>query len=151
MAIAIAEACIGNNYGATIRLTPKRGQRIDELLFGEVTSQILVAIEPNRKELWEAYLNANLNGYWQKIGEVTDRDSDLKILTNDNISLINVKIEDILSNLESSHRNQIECLKFLRNVNYLNAKFISTYIQPTYPVTQTGASLSDDVQPASRF
>jgi phosphoribosylformylglycinamidine synthase len=95
LAIALAEACIGNGYGATIHLSDWEGERIDEMLFGEFSSQIIVAIDPENTKLWEAYLDDRIGDRWKKIGEVTNRGTELKILTKDNVSLINVKINDI--------------------------------------------------------
>jgi phosphoribosylformylglycinamidine synthase subunit PurL len=95
LAIALAEACLGNDYGAIVNLTINPGRRIDEILFGEVASQILVSVNPAMRQLWENYLNTHLNGNWQAIGTVANKRSQLKISTEDNKSLINVKIDDI--------------------------------------------------------
>jgi phosphoribosylformylglycinamidine synthase len=95
LAIAIAEACLGNDYGAIVNLTINPGRRIDEILFGEVASQILVSVNPAMRQLWENYLNSHLKDNWQAIGTVANKQSQLKILTEDNKSLINVKIDDI--------------------------------------------------------
>jgi phosphoribosylformylglycinamidine synthase subunit PurL len=95
LAIALAEACLGNDYGAIVNLTINPGRRIDESLFGEVASQILVSVNPAMSQLWENYLDTYLKNSWQAIGAVTNKRSQLKILTEDNISLINVKIDYI--------------------------------------------------------
>ena len=94
LAVALAEACIGNNFGATVNISVSESQRLDEVLFGEATGQIIVSVSPNLVDSWEAYLQNNLTN-WGKIGIVNDGNSALNILTNDNLSLINVKIGEL--------------------------------------------------------
>jgi len=95
LAVALAESCIGNNLGAEICLTISDTQRLDEVLFGEVTSQIIVSVNSESVASWKTYLQTNLPGKWQQIGTVGKPQSELKVLTNDNLSLINVKINTI--------------------------------------------------------
>ncbi|HEY9769109.1 MAG TPA: phosphoribosylformylglycinamidine synthase subunit PurL [Coleofasciculaceae cyanobacterium] len=104
LAVALAEACIGNSLGATINIAVSESQRLDELLFGEAASQIIVSVDPTMVDIWETYLRDNLSdklGYdmawlgWSKIGIVSQPQSELAILTNDNLSLINVKIDQL--------------------------------------------------------
>jgi len=97
LAVALAESCIGNNFGATIQIPVKDTQRLDELLFGEVAGQILVSVKPDAIDAWETYLNLDFNDCWLKLGKVEKSQSKLNILTNDNLSLINVKIIKLLS------------------------------------------------------
>jgi phosphoribosylformylglycinamidine synthase len=52
-------------------------------------------VNPAMRQLWENYLNSHLKDNWQAIGTVANKQSQLKILTEDNKSLINVKIDDI--------------------------------------------------------
>ncbi|MEY4518803.1 MAG: hypothetical protein RLZZ499_1402, partial [Cyanobacteriota bacterium] len=93
LAVALAEACIGNNLGATVTVSVTESQRLDEMLFGEVASQIIVSVSSDLIDTWETYLHDNLADCWSKIGVVEQPQSALKILTNDNLSLINVKIK----------------------------------------------------------
>jgi len=93
LAVAIAEACIGNNLGAKVEISVSESQRLDEVLFGEAASQILVSVSPDLVETWETYLSDNLADNWGKIGVVGEPDGLLEILTKDNLSLINVKIK----------------------------------------------------------
>ncbi|MEM8673303.1 MAG: phosphoribosylformylglycinamidine synthase subunit PurL [Cyanobacteria bacterium P01_G01_bin.67] len=93
LAVALAESCIGNSLGATIQIPISTSERLDEVLFGEVTSQILVSVSPDMVESWEVYLQSNLENNWRIIGTVAL--SELNILTNDNLSLINVKIDEL--------------------------------------------------------
>ena len=95
LAVALAEACIGNNLGATVNIPVSESQRLDEVLFGEVASQIIVSVNPEQADTWETYLQDNLKDRWSKIGTVDEPQSSLNILTNDNLSLINVKIKEM--------------------------------------------------------
>ena len=97
LAVALAESCIGNSLGATINIPVADSQRLDELLFGEVAGQIIVSVKLEMVDGWEAYLQNNLNHSWIKIGMVGKPESELKILTNDNLSLINVKIMELVT------------------------------------------------------
>ncbi|MEL6909690.1 MAG: phosphoribosylformylglycinamidine synthase subunit PurL [Cyanobacteria bacterium J06629_2] len=92
LAVAIAEACIGNNLGAKVEISVSESQRLDEVLFGEATSKILVSVSPDFLDTWETYLNHNLADNWGRIGVVGKPNGLLEILTKDNLSLINVKI-----------------------------------------------------------
>ena len=92
LAVTLAESCIGNNLGAEINIPVSDSQRLDELLFGELASQIVVSVNPEMTEAWEAYLQSNITDRWIKIGTVSKSQSGLNILTNDNLSLINVNI-----------------------------------------------------------
>lgn len=95
LAVALAEACIGNSLGSTIKIPVSTAQRLDEVLFGEVSSQIVVSVKPETVADWEAYLQENLTERWSRIGAVDEPQSSLNILTNDNLSLINVNIKKI--------------------------------------------------------
>jgi phosphoribosylformylglycinamidine synthase II len=95
LAVALAEACIGNSLGATVNISVSESQRLDEILFGEVASQIIVSISPDLIDTWETYLQEHLADCWSNIGVVSQPNSALKILTNDNLSLINVKITEL--------------------------------------------------------
>ena len=95
LAIALAESCLGNNLGAEIVLAITEDRRLDELLFGETASQIIVSVSLENSTFWENYLQDALGDSWTKIGTVKPSGSSLNILTGDNLSLINVKIEQI--------------------------------------------------------
>ena len=95
LAVALAESCFGNQLGAKVKIGVTEQQRLDEVLFGEIPSQIIVSVNPEMTQMWEAYLQTNLENKWQVIGVVEQPNSELKILTNDNLTLINVKINSI--------------------------------------------------------
>ncbi|MEY2832218.1 MAG: hypothetical protein RLZZ574_1476 [Cyanobacteriota bacterium] len=110
LAVALAEGCIGNSLGATVKIFVSESQRLDEILFGELASQIVVSVSPGIVNLWETYLNdhlANLADCWSKIGVVEQPQSALKILTNDNLSLINVKIKELTITWSQAIENRL--------------------------------------------
>lgn len=90
LAVALAECCIANQFGAEVRLGlpgEDSGRRWDEVLFGESGMRILVSLAPEHQASWEAYLNQQLEG-WQNIGVVT-QDANLQVMV-DKLSLIEV-------------------------------------------------------------
>ena len=95
LAVALAESCLGNNLGAEVFLEENTSIRLDEILFGEAPSRIIVSVNPDITATWENYLEENLPNNWQKIGKVTTLKSSLKILTKKKLSLINVKINEV--------------------------------------------------------
>ena len=107
LAVALAESCIGNGLGATVELAISESERLDEVLFGEAASQIIVSVSPDMVSDWEAYLSDRLAGNGRKIGTVDESQSALKILTNDNLSLINVKIEELTITWSQAIENRL--------------------------------------------
>jgi phosphoribosylformylglycinamidine synthase II len=97
LAVALAESCIAGKLGAKINLglPSSNSQRWDEVLFGEGGARIVVSIAPEHEEIWESLLNQQLANYWQKLGKVSNSHTDLGVLTSDNQTLINVRIEDM--------------------------------------------------------
>jgi phosphoribosylformylglycinamidine synthase len=96
VAIALAEACLSSQHGATIQLPLLSTQttwRWDWVLFGEGGARIVVSVAPNTVEPWETYLCEHLADYWQILGQVSAPQSSLQILTCDQHSLINVTME----------------------------------------------------------
>ena len=104
LAVALAESSIGNGFGADINLEITTEQRLDEVLFGESGNRIIVAVNPASQADWEAYLTENLGDRWSKLGSVTEQGASLRIITNENLALINVKI----SNIQKTWQNSIE-------------------------------------------
>lgn len=92
IAVALAESCLSGQLGAEIELELEN-QRLDEVLFGEAASRIIVSVKPEFVANWEAYLEEILTDCWQKIGSVSDRHSNLKIITNNQEVLIDLKID----------------------------------------------------------
>ena len=94
LAVALAEVCISGKLGAEINLgvSAEQNQRWDNLLFGEGGARILVSVMQDQAEIWESYLHEALGSNWQKIGRVGKANHNLRILTSDNILLIDVSI-----------------------------------------------------------
>ncbi|MDQ2098426.1 MAG: phosphoribosylformylglycinamidine synthase subunit PurL [Tychonema bourrellyi B0820] len=97
IAIALAESCISGKLGADIHLgfNSANISRWDEILFGEMGNCIVVSVAPENQEIWEAYLEEHLAKMWQKIGQVGGADSPLRVLSADNLGLIEVGMVDM--------------------------------------------------------
>jgi len=97
IAIALAESCISGKLGAEIHLSFNSANvsRWDEILFGEMGNCIVVSIAPKNQEIWESYLQEHLAKMWQKIGQVGGADSPLRVLSADNLGLIEVGMVDM--------------------------------------------------------
>jgi len=107
LAIALAESSIGNNFGATINISVSDQERLDEILFGEATSQVLVSVNPSMTNAWEEYIQEQIGDLWSKIGQVNSLDSNMKVLTKDNLSLINVKIKKLSLTWKQAIENRL--------------------------------------------
>ncbi|MBR8829341.1 MAG: phosphoribosylformylglycinamidine synthase subunit PurL [Gomphosphaeria aponina SAG 52.96 = DSM 107014] len=92
IAVALAECCISGGLGAEICLE-QGSSRVDELLFGEGASRILVSVGAENQSEWELYLQEKLGGNWQKLGVV--QNEKLRLFTVSGQSLIEVKIEEM--------------------------------------------------------
>jgi phosphoribosylformylglycinamidine synthase subunit PurL len=68
LAIALAESCISGGRGAAIALTSE-GLRWDEVLFGEGGARIVVSVQPQDQQAWEAYLQGQPCP-WEPLGSV---------------------------------------------------------------------------------
>jgi phosphoribosylformylglycinamidine (FGAM) synthase-like enzyme len=98
LAVALAECSIAGKLGAQINLgLPSSNSQLrwDEVLFGEGGARIIVSVALEHQEIWESLLNEQLANYWQKLGKVSNSNTDFGVLTSDNKSLINVRIEDM--------------------------------------------------------
>jgi phosphoribosylformylglycinamidine synthase subunit PurL len=98
MAIALAEACISGRKGANL-LVPSLypGQRWDELLFAEGGARIFVSVDIKHQGEWEDYLRQHLGIHWTFLGQVTSIEDGFSLKTEDNLVLINARIEEIAS------------------------------------------------------
>jgi phosphoribosylformylglycinamidine synthase subunit PurL len=97
IAIALAESCISGKLGADIHLGFNSADisRWDEVLFGEMGNCIIVSVAPENQGIWEAYLQEHLAKMWQKIGVVGGADSPLRVVSADNLGLIEVGMVDM--------------------------------------------------------
>ncbi|NJM64908.1 MAG: phosphoribosylformylglycinamidine synthase subunit PurL [Acaryochloris sp. RU_4_1] len=111
IAVALAEACISGHLGADIQLplSPTQPeQRWDQILFGEGGARILVSVKPNQQGEWESYLQNNLPQHWQYLGTVVNPQSDLTLRTDDHLTLIKVRIEEITQRWSQAIAIQLE-------------------------------------------
>jgi phosphoribosylformylglycinamidine synthase subunit PurL len=91
-AVALAECCIANQFGAEVHLglpPEAAGRRWDEILFGESGMRIVVSVNPEHQTSWEAQLNQQLPGSWQNLGVVKSKNAGLQVMA-DNLSIIEV-------------------------------------------------------------
>jgi phosphoribosylformylglycinamidine synthase subunit PurL len=95
LAVALAECCISSQLGATVHLNQPPDSRYDELLFGEGGARILVSVAPDQVEAWETHLQEQLNGDWQKLGQVDTINSSLQVLIADNLTLISGRMTEV--------------------------------------------------------
>jgi phosphoribosylformylglycinamidine synthase subunit PurL len=95
--VALAESCISGKLGAEIHLSFNSANvsRWDEVLFGEMGNCIVVSVAPENQGVWEAYLQEHLPKMWQKIGVVGGADSPLRVVSADNLGLIEVGMSDM--------------------------------------------------------
>ena len=108
LAVTLAESCIGNGLGAEVNLEVTTQQRLDEVLFGESGSRIVVSVNPEKISEWEDYLTEVLKYGWSKIGKVMGLESSLKIDTQNNLTLINVKIINMKNIWYRAIQNRLE-------------------------------------------
>ena len=91
-AVALAECCISNQFGAKVKLELSQepsGRRWDEILFGESGMRIVVSVAPEQQGAWEAYLHDHLEaGNWQNLGVVASKNAGLEVVLADNLSII---------------------------------------------------------------
>lgn len=95
--VALAESCISGKLGAEIHLGFNSADvsRWDEILFGEMGNCIVVSVAPENQGIWEGYLQEHLPKMWQKIGVVGGAESPLRVLSADNLGLIEVGMVDM--------------------------------------------------------
>ncbi len=94
LSVALAESCIGAELGAEIALE-SGNKRVEELLFGEGASRIIVSVQPDNVNIWEAYLSENLGNNWQKLGTVSRGNLQISIAGE---KTINLEIEAMKQN-----------------------------------------------------
>ena len=94
LAIALAESSISGKLGAEVVINAEN-QRLDELLFGESASRIVVSVKPEHQTIWENYLQEVLDLDWQQLGIVGTAQGNLTILTSNNTALIDLDLTTI--------------------------------------------------------
>jgi phosphoribosylformylglycinamidine synthase len=101
LAVALAESSISGNLGAEIVINTDN-QRLDELLFGESASRIIVSVHPQHQTTWENYLQETLDNNWQKLGVVGSSFGNLTILTSHNTALIDFDLPTMKETWENA-------------------------------------------------
>jgi phosphoribosylformylglycinamidine synthase len=107
LAVALAESSISGNLGAEIVINTDN-QRLDELLFGESASRIIVSVHPQYQTPWENYLQEVLNTDWQKLGVVGSAFGNLTILNPHNTALIDCNLATMKETWESAIARRLE-------------------------------------------
>ena len=96
LAVALAECCISARLGADISLNGYQ-RRLDELLFGETTSCIIVSVDPKDKSDWETFLSQKLGQYWECLGEVGPANSHLKFSNFTGNVILKVSLHNMIT------------------------------------------------------
>ena len=96
LAVALAECCISSKLGADISFNCL-GRRLDELLFGEATSCIIVSVGYRNKLDWEKFLSQQLDQYWELLGEVDSPNSHLKFTDFTRNVILKVSLEKMMA------------------------------------------------------
>ncbi|MEB3309692.1 MAG: phosphoribosylformylglycinamidine synthase subunit PurL [Snowella sp.] len=107
LAIALAESSISGQLGAEITL-PTSEQRLDEVLFGESASRIVVSVNPQYQAVWENYLQENLDRAWQQLGVVGTATGNLTILNQTNQALIDANLAEITGTWENAIASRLK-------------------------------------------
>ena len=103
LAIALAESCILSAKGATIELK-KDLNRNDNLLFAEGGSRIIFSIDNMKENEWLNYLKENQINfkpsiYVKKIGNVSNKNLNIKIRDKD---ICNIRVEELSEKFNNS-------------------------------------------------
>ncbi len=101
LAVAIAESSITSNLSAEIKLESQSAPSLENLLFGEGASRIIVSVSERDRLAWESYLQEQLAGNWWAIGAVTATEDNLEIQVN-NAALICLNLAELISTYNSA-------------------------------------------------
>ncbi|MEI6063521.1 MAG: phosphoribosylformylglycinamidine synthase subunit PurL [Pseudanabaena sp. ELA748] len=101
LAVAIAESCISGKLTAKIQLVALEDLQLTQILFGEGASRIVVSVKEGDLPAWEDYLIDQLGDNWQHIGIVTDANSDLEIMVEEE-KAIALSLEQITKNFNEA-------------------------------------------------
>ncbi len=99
ISVALAECCISGNLGCEVTL-PAINTRLDNVLFGELASFIIVSIKPENKAQWNTLLTKKLGNSWQQIGQVKST-----VLSINN--LINLDVKTITNTWSNAIENRL--------------------------------------------
>ncbi len=107
LAVALAEACLGNGLGAAVTLPDSSTQRWDERLFGEVTACILVSVAPGNRPAWETHLEEALANRWRYLGTVGAVGASLEVTTG-TTPLLAVSLADAAARYERALARRLQ-------------------------------------------
>ncbi len=91
LAVALAEMAIAGQRGALLTL-PESTQRLDNQLFGESASRIVVTLRPEYQTDWEAKLNTLLGDDWHLLGTVGTKTDVLVLQSPSQQTEINLSV-----------------------------------------------------------
>ncbi len=96
LAIALAECCLGGGLGAevTLDIGENSATRLDERLFGEGHSWIVVSVAPEQQKVWEEFLGDALGDAWMLLGKVSNNGT-LNIVSDRDLPLVDVSMEEM--------------------------------------------------------
>jgi phosphoribosylformylglycinamidine synthase subunit PurL len=97
ISVALAESSISGKLGCQVIL-PQINARLDNVLFGELASLIIVSINPENKAQWESILTEKLGDNWQLIGEVKSTVLNIHNLINLDVTTITDTWENAIKN-----------------------------------------------------
>ncbi|NCO74220.1 MAG: phosphoribosylformylglycinamidine synthase subunit PurL [Cyanobacteria bacterium] len=97
ISVALAESSISGKLGCKVTL-PEINARLDNVLFGELASLIIVSIRPENQSKWETLLTEKLGNNWQQIGEVKSTVLNINNLINLDIKTITDTWENAIDN-----------------------------------------------------
>ncbi len=94
LTVALAESCISGELGADVTLEFLAG-RLDDMLFGEAASRIVVSVKPEYQSEWESYLDQQLGNQAKKIGIVSHRAANFRVMTTASVTLIDLSVSEM--------------------------------------------------------
>ncbi|WP_152557643.1 MULTISPECIES: phosphoribosylformylglycinamidine synthase subunit PurL [unclassified Prochlorococcus] len=100
LVVALAESCMSSDLGATCYL-PETFNRIDNLLFGEGGSRILISIDPSNINAFKTCIKENSNSFSSLLLGTVNNSNILKINKN-HLNLVNLSIPEMKKTFESS-------------------------------------------------
>lgn len=95
--VTLAESCISGKLGCKVTL-PEINGRLDNVLFGELASLIIVSINLKNKAQWESLLIEKLGNNWLEIGVVKSTVLSINDLINLDIQIITDTWEKAIEN-----------------------------------------------------
>jgi phosphoribosylformylglycinamidine synthase len=80
-------------------------QRWDRVLFGEGGARILVSVNPLQRDGWETYLQHQLQGEWQLLGQVGG--AHLTLISGDGPVVIQALVEQMKQTWQNAIATQL--------------------------------------------